>query len=94
MDSDAAASSRTIRVEVHLHGELGRLAPPGARGPVQLRLAESARVADVLERLAVPRTRSLIIGVGGETATEATELSDGARLDLLTPMAGGGGWLS
>lgn len=76
-------------MEVHLHGELARYAPSAARGTLRVDLATPARVADVLQRFALPRDRSVIIGVGGATATVETALVDGARVDLLTPMAGG-----
>jgi sulfur carrier protein ThiS len=76
-------------VEVHFHAELTRMAPDGS-GVLRLEIAEGTRVADVLERLALDRAeRRLIIGVDGQTVTPEQVLAEGARIDLLTPMAGG-----
>ena len=77
-------------VEVHLHAELGRLAPD-QRGVLTLDLPDGAHVADLLERLslAAGTSRRVIVGLNGEAARLDQELVDGARIDLLTPMAGG-----
>jgi sulfur carrier protein ThiS len=47
-------------------------------------------VGDVLELLRLPTGRRLIVGRNGELASADTRLTDGDRLDVLTPMAGGG----
>jgi sulfur carrier protein ThiS len=77
-----------MQVEVHLHAELARLAPDN-RGVLMLDVPEGAHVADVLEQLALGTRRRIIVGLNGEAARLDQELADGARLDLLTPMAGG-----
>jgi sulfur carrier protein ThiS len=77
-----------MRVEVHLHAELARLAPE-QRGVLKLDVPDGTRVADVLERFALGSQQRIIVGVNGEAASLEQELSDGARIDLLTPMAGG-----
>jgi sulfur carrier protein ThiS len=77
-----------MRVEVHLHAELARLAPD-QRGVLSLDVPDGTRVADVLERFALGTEQRVIVGVNGETAPPEQELVDGARIDLLTPMAGG-----
>ena len=77
-----------MRVEVHLHAELARLAPE-QRGVVTMDMPEGGRIADLLERLSIPKGRRIIVGLNGETAQLEQELVDGARVDLLTPMAGG-----
>ncbi len=77
-----------MRVEVHLHAELVRLAPED-RGVLKLDLPEGTQVAELLERLALGTQRRIIVGINGETAHLDQELVDGARIDLLTPMAGG-----
>ena len=76
-------------VEVHFHAELTRIAPDRG-GVLRLEIAEGTRVADLLERLAVDRAeRRIIIGVDGQIVTPEQVLAEGARIDLLTPMAGG-----
>ncbi len=77
-----------MQVEVHLHAELARLAP-NARGVLTVEVPNGAHVADLLEQLALDTQRRIIVGVNGEAAGLDQELIDGARIDLLTPMAGG-----
>ena len=79
-----------MQVEVHLHAELARLAPD-QRGVLTLDLPDGAHVADLLERLSLTAgtPRRVIVGLNGEAARLDQELVDGARIDLLTPMAGG-----
>lgn len=77
-----------MQVEVHLHAELVRLAP-GTRGVLNVQLPNGAHVADLLEQLALGTQRRVIVGVNGAAAAPDQELVDGARIDILTPMAGG-----
>ena len=77
-----------MQVEVHLHAELVRLAPDN-RGVLTVDVPEGAHVADLLQQLALDTQRQVIVGLNGEAARLDQELVDGARIDLLTPMAGG-----
>ena len=77
-----------MRVEVHLHAKLARQAPEQV-GALRLDMPVGARVGDVLDHFALGRERRIIVGVNGELATLEQELVEGARIDLLTPMAGG-----
>ena len=77
-----------MQVEVHLHAELVRLAPD-SRGVLTLDMLEGAHVADLLQQLGLDTRRRIIVGVNGEAARLNQELTDGARIDLLTAMAGG-----
>jgi sulfur carrier protein ThiS len=77
-----------MRVEVHLHAELARLAPE-QRGVVNLDVPDGTRVGDVLLHFPLSKEQRIIVGVNGETAPLDQELVEGARIDLLTPMAGG-----
>ena len=77
-----------MQVEVHLHAELARLAPD-SRGVLTLDMPEGAHVADLLQQLALDAQLRIIVGLNGEAARLDQELVDGARIDLLTPMAGG-----
>lgn len=79
-----------MRVEVHLHAELARLAPEH-HGVLELDVPDGARVADVLQRFALDdQRRRVIVGINGESARPEQVLFEGARVDVLTPMAGGG----
>jgi sulfur carrier protein ThiS len=77
-----------VQVEVHLHAELVRLAPD-TRGVLMLEVPEGAHVADLLARLSLDTRRRIIVGLNGQAARLDQELVDGARIDLLTPIAGG-----
>jgi sulfur carrier protein ThiS len=77
-----------MRVEVHLHAELARLTPE-QRGVLRLDIPEGSRVADVLRQVPLDSEQRIIVGVNGQAAKLEQELVDGARIDLLTPMAGG-----
>jgi sulfur carrier protein ThiS len=77
-----------MQVEVHLHAELARLSPDN-RGILTLDLPDGAHVADVLVQLDLDTRRRIIVGLNGQAAGLDQELVDGARIDLLTPMAGG-----
>jgi sulfur carrier protein ThiS len=78
-----------MRVSVHLHADLERFAPAAPRGVLALDLPSGARVADALREVRLPHDRQVIVGVNGAAATRDQVLSDGARLDVLPPMAGG-----
>src|SRR4051812_15910290 len=78
----------SMHVEVHLHAELVRLAPDN-RGVLTLDVPDGAHVTDLLEQLALDTQGRIIVGVNGEAARLDQELTDGARIDLLTAMAGG-----
>lgn len=78
----------TVRIEVHLHADLVRLAPAD-RGVLRFELPEGVRVADVLHRIALEPDRRVIVGVNGESAPLDQLLDDGARIDILPPMSGG-----
>jgi sulfur carrier protein ThiS len=77
-----------MRVEVHFHAELARLAPE-RRGVLTLDLPAGALVSDLLKQLPLDPERRIIVGLNGEAVQLEHELVDGARIDLLTPMAGG-----
>lgn len=77
-----------MQVEVHLYAELARLAPDN-RGVLTLDVPDGAHVSDLLERLALDTLCRIIVGLNGEAVSLDQELVDGARIDLLTPMAGG-----
>lgn len=91
-DLDADGRSRRytcpMQVEVHLYAELARLAPDN-RGVLTLDVPDGAHVSDLLERLALDTLCRIIVGLNGEAVSLDQELVDGARIDLLTPMAGG-----
>ncbi|MGI9147937.1 MAG: MoaD/ThiS family protein [Chloroflexota bacterium] len=81
--------STHVRVEVHLHADLERYAPGARRGVLALVLPIGAQVGDVLRELALPADRRVLVGLNGATANIEQVLEDGARIDLVPPIAGG-----
>ena len=81
--------STHVRIEVHLHADLERYAPPGRRGVISLVLPIGAQVADVLREVALPPDRRVLVGLNGVAALPEHVLEDGARIDLVPPIAGG-----
>ena len=80
----------TVRVEVRLHAGLLRYAPDRSGNGTYVReFADDARVSDVLASFGLPTGRRIIVGLDGESATADAPLHDGARLDLVPPIAGG-----
>jgi sulfur carrier protein ThiS len=78
-----------VRVEVHLHADLERYAPPGRRGVIWLELPVGAQLADVLREVGLPADRRVLVGLNGAAARPEQVLEDGARIDLVPPIAGG-----
>jgi len=56
---------------------------------MRVEVPEGTRVADVLEQLSLGSQQRVIVGVNGQTVPPEQELTEGARIDLLSPMAGG-----
>jgi sulfur carrier protein ThiS len=81
--------STHVRVEVHLHADLERYAPSGQRGVLWLVLPMGAQVADVLREVGLPADRRVLVGQNGDAARPEQMLEDGARIDLVPPIAGG-----
>ena len=79
----------TIHVEVHLHAGLLRFAPEQGRAKYGRDFPDEARVADVLASFGLAADRQIIVGMDGATAGLSDPLRDGARIDLVPPIAGG-----
>ena len=78
-----------MHVEVHLHADLERYAPTGRRGVLALELPVGAHVSDVLREVALPADRRVLVGLNGAAAHLEQVIEDGARIDLVPPIAGG-----
>lgn len=78
-----------MKVDVHLHADLARLAPDASRGRISVDLPSAADVSVLLRALGVPEKRRIIVGVNDALAQADSELHDGDRVDVMTPMAGG-----
>jgi sulfur carrier protein ThiS len=74
-----------LHVAVTLKGPLAERAPGGR---VDVPLAAGAAVEDLIAALGLPRS-SYIFVVNGATARRGALLSDGDRVQIHAPMAGG-----
>ena len=83
-----STASGSIRVAVCLHAELARSMPNGS-SLLEVTLPGGSTVGDLLRLGGVSRERRLIIGVNHELAAPNMVLSEGDRVDVMTPMAGG-----
>ena len=79
----------TLRVEIHLHGGLLRYVPDAPRGILWRELPEGARVSDIVASFEFLKEGSVIVGVDGQSARLDDPVRDGARIDLVPPIAGG-----
>jgi sulfur carrier protein ThiS len=78
-----------VRVDVHLHGGLLRYVPDVPSGELSREYPAGARVADVLASFDFLAERRVIVGLDGQQARPEDLLTDGARIDLVPPIAGG-----
>ena len=78
-----------MNIEVHLHGGLVRYVPDAPRGVVKRELPAGSRVVDVLASFDFPPERRVIVGINGQAAGLDDAVVDGARIDLVPPIAGG-----
>ncbi|MCR4402881.1 MAG: MoaD/ThiS family protein [Firmicutes bacterium] len=75
-----------MKVNVVLFGTMRRYAE---RDKFELELKEGATLGDLLDRLRIEDRVYIIVLVNGMRADEATPLSDGAAVHILTPVGGG-----
>lgn len=75
---------------VKLSSTLRRLAPGyDPEQGLRLEARKNERVADLLDRLGIPRDRVKVIMVNGVHALPETLLEDGDRVGLFPPVGGG-----
>lgn len=58
-------------------------------GTVSMELDEGAHVEDVLQKLGVPRDEVKILMLNGRRVNPGAQISDGDRLAVFPPIAGG-----
>lgn len=79
-----------MQVKAKLHASLRRYLPPGAEGDwVTVELAPGATVADLLDRLGIPKDYAKMCVVEGEQTTMDRVLAPGSSVALFPPLAGG-----
>ena len=79
-----------MNIDVALFAHLSDYHPDGEGGrhPRTLDLAEGTRVSDVILGLGLPE-QARVVFVNGRHADESSVLSDGDRLAIFPPVAGG-----
>jgi molybdopterin converting factor small subunit len=84
-DSDAA-----ITVAVTLRSILRKFRPdPKDRNPFPVRLAAGSTVADLTHKLGVHEKLAKLVFVDHVRVGRGEQLSDGSRVDIFPPIAGG-----
>ena len=77
-----------MRITVELRGYLDQYAP-GEDATFPYEMPEGATVREVLERLQITDELAAAVIVGGEATGTEQALSEGDRLTLIPPLAGG-----
>lgn len=79
-----------MKVDVALFADLSRFQPDGqaGRAPRSFDLAEGTTIADVIRQLGLP-DQPRVVFLDGRHAEEDAVLSDGDRLAIFPPVAGG-----
>jgi len=79
-----------VVVTVHLHTTLQRRTPDGVVRRLEVTLPPASRLADVLERLAIPLDdESILLIINGRVAAPAQPLADGDEVHLIPALSGG-----
>ncbi len=79
-----------MKIEIALYASLGKLAPSKKAGDSFLvELDDHATVKDALEKINIPAKPPLIIFVNGRHSGFEGGLTDGDRLAIFPPIAGG-----
>jgi len=92
MTEPLASPDQSLSISVRLNGELVRLA---GRARMNIQLADSATVADLIDSLSkqeptlADHLARAVPVVGGRHATSDQALADGQEVALLMPVAGG-----
>jgi len=77
-------------ITVHLHTTLQRRTPEGLQRRLQITLPPGSRLADALERIAVPRDdESILLIINGRVAAPGQPLADGDEVHLIPALSGG-----
>jgi sulfur-carrier protein len=79
-----------MQITARLHGTLRKYLPAGSKGNViTVDVPDAATVADVVDRLNIPRDHARLFVSGDEHLHSTAVLRDGQELNLFPPLAGG-----
>ena len=81
-----------ITVKTRLYASLRRYQPGLGHGEaLEVELPEGSRIADLLERLGVPKNETKQVFVSGRIQLSDYVLEDGEEIGIFPPIAGGKG---
>lgn len=79
-----------MRITAKLHGTLRKYLPTGSQGNAMVvEVPDGASVAEVVERLNIPRDHARMFVSGDEHLDASSVLHDGQELNIFPPLAGG-----
>ncbi len=79
-----------MRITAKLHGTLRKYVPKGTQGNATVvEVPDGATVADVVDRLGIPRDHARMLVSGDEHLESTSVLHDGQELNIFPPLAGG-----
>ena len=79
-----------MQVTVILFGPYAQHLPPGSKGGrATVEVDDGTTVAGLLDSLGVPEDGRRYVTLDGRKAESASELSEGAELRVIVPLAGG-----
>ncbi len=79
-----------MHITAKLHGTLRKYLPAGSQGNATVvEVPDGATVAEVVERLSIPRDHARMFVSGDEHLDAASVLHDGQELNIFPPLAGG-----
>ncbi|MCX5871731.1 MAG: MoaD/ThiS family protein [Deltaproteobacteria bacterium] len=79
-----------MKIEFVLYASLTQFVSGSVAGkPITLEIPDKATVNHVLHMMAIPSDMALILLINGRSGTKEHELSEGDRLAIFPPIAGG-----
>ena len=79
-----------MTVEVRLFATLARYLPPDSKaGAAVVELPDQATIADLIQRLGVPRDLECVVLLNGANVDTDARLRGGDVIDIFPPLAGG-----
>ena len=79
-----------MTVEVRLFATLARYLPPDSKaGAAVVELSDQATIADLIQRLGVPRDLECVVLLNGANVDTDARLRGGDVIDIFPPLAGG-----
>lgn len=79
-----------MKIEFVIYASLTQFVSGSVAGkPLSLEIPDNATVTHVLNKMAIPSDMGLILLINGRSGTKDLQLSEGDRLAVFPPIAGG-----